>query len=801
MPQDGDTPSAAELAAAIENLNTVIAKQKELLKIRQQDAEIAGDLSEQIRIQAEVTERELTLLSQKLDKAKSTTEIEEAITGKLREQITILEEAEKINFSANQKKEIGLRLIAQQRAQQELITNTTKQADGFVGGIAGKLGIAKDFSKTMAGSVTDFASNLLESGKATEILSASFFTTFNRLNLAASVLEKIVESTIAVAIAADAAASNFQRATGFSGEIQMDLAAISRAGIASGVSLEDAGQAMGSLANNFSAFNPTANETNIQLASTVTLLGKTGVSADQAAQTMDFFNRVMGESPMASARMTRQLALAGTGIGITTSKMLSDFEAVNGYLIGFGDRTTDVFINLQAQSKATGIAIGSLVGIAQKFDAFDSAAVAVGSLNAALGTNLSTIDMINMSTDERLAMLAQEIDFASGGFDNLDRYTQMYVAQAIGAKDAAEAQRLINLQRDPAALSKFNTEMQQQEARQQDLNDLTSKFVPLAEQFKIAVLGLGLAFEPVILGLTRIFQGIGFVVGGLTNFINQVPLLAEAIGILASIGLVVGIYRKLAAAFAAGKAAMAALSAATGSLAAAQQAQTVTQLEQAAAMGTSSGTIAASSKVMSKGFSALGAGLLKAGAAALLFGAGIALVGFGVSQAVPHLIDMFGVLVDNLDILPQLALSMALLGPAFAAFGAGVVIGAASLALATPFLMFANLALSSMADTIERLGAGFTAIGAGIQTAVSAVSQIQNLTDDDSFFAVTTDGSKVSMVSAKGGTLTNFSSENITVDVKIPEINIPTPEVNVYIGQEKLNTLITEVVNKRLGGL
>ena len=57
------------------------------------------------------------------------------------------------------------------------------------------------------------------------------------------------------------------------------------------------------------------------------------------------------------------------------------------------------------------------------------------------------------------------------------------------------------------------------------------------------------------------------------------------------------------------------------------------------------------------------------------------------------------------------------------------------------------------------------------------------------------------MVSAKGGTLTNFSSENITVDVKIPEINIPTPEVNVYIGQEKLNTLITEVVNKRLGGL
>ena len=798
---EGDTPSAAELAAAIEKLDTVIAKQKELLKIRQQDAEIAGDLSEQLRIQAGLVEQDLTLLSQKIDKLKDGTNIEKLLSAEQQKQV---EKSIELAILANQDltyKEAALRLIAQQRAQQELIKDTSKKSDSFIGGIAGKLGIAQNFSKTMAGDITDFASDLIETGMGAQILSDSFFSTFNLLNLSSSLLEKIVESTIAVAIAADAAASNFQRATGFSGEIQMDLAAISRAGIASGVSLDDAGKAMGSLANNFSAFNPTANETNIELASTVALLEKTGVSADQSAQTMDFFNRVMGESPMASARMTKQLALAGTGIGITTSKMLSDFEAVNGYLIGFGDRTTDVFINLQAQSKATGIAIGSLVGIAQKFDAFDTAAVAVGSLNAALGTNLSTVDMINMSTDERLAMLAQEIDFASGGFENLDRYTQMYVAQAIGAKDAAEAQRLINMQRDPAALSKFNTEMQEQEARQQDLNDLTSRFVPIAEQFKIAVLGLGLAFEPVIVGLTKIFQGIGFVVGGFTNFINQSPLIANTIGILLTFGVVAGVISKVRKVMATTSAVIGALSGTTGALAAAQQLQTVTQLEQGAAVGGTAGPIAAGSTLMSKGFSSLATGLIKAGAAALLFGAGIALVGFGVSQAVPHLIDMFNVLVENLDVLPQLALAMALLGPAFASFGAGVAIGATSLALSTPFLLIANLALAQMADTIERLGAGFTAIGTGIQTAVSAVAQIQNLTDDESFFAVTADGSKVSMVSAKGGTLTNFSSENITVDVKIPEINIPTPEVNVYIGQEKLNTLITEVVNKRLGGL
>ena len=314
-------------------------------------------------------------------------------------------------------------------------------------------------------------------------------------------------------------------------------------------------------------------------------------------------------------------------------------------------------------------------------------------------------------------------------------------------------------------------------------------------------MGLGLAFEPVIVGLTKVFQGIGFLVGGFTNFINQSPLIANTIGILLTFGVVAGVISRVRKVMATTSAVIGALSGTTGALAASQQLQTVTQLEQGAAVGGTAGPIAAGSKLMSKGFSSLATGLIKAGAAALLFGAGIALVGFGVSQAVPHLIDMFNVLVENLDVLPQLALAMALLGPAFASFGAGVAIGATSLALSAPFLLIANLALAQMADTIERLGAGFTTIGTGIQTAVSAIAQIQNLTDDESFFAVTTDGSKVSMVSAKGGTLTNFSSENITVDVKIPEINIPTPEVNVYIGQEKLNTLITEVVNKRLGGL
>jgi hypothetical protein len=786
---------------ALESLDAIIAKTKEKLALDQDDAALMENRSESLRLQSKIISENLKLQASTIEKMEKGADISHLLNESQNAYI------EKLGEGVDKHKE-ALKLIAKQRAQQELIRDTAKEADDFFGSIGGKLGIAQNFSKTTLGNMTAMAQNLIQSGQAADILSESFFTTFNLLNISASLLEKMFESTIAVALAADSAASNFQRATGFSGEIQEDLTKIAQAGVLSGVSLEDAGKAMGSLAANFSAFNPTANETNIELASTVTLLEKTGVSADQSAKTMDFFNKVMGESPKAAADLTKQLALAGTTIGVTTSKMLSDFEAVSGYLVGFGDRTTDVFLGLQAQAKATGIAVGSLVGIAQQFDAFDTAAVAVGSLNAALGTNLSTIEMLNMSSEQRISMLAQEIDFASGGFDNLDRYTQMYVAQTIGAKDVAEAQRLINLQRNPAELAKYNAKMQEQEARQQNLNELTEKFVPVMEQFKIAVLGLGLALEPVIEALTFTFSIFGELLNVTIGLLNEVPMLAEAFGILFAVLAGRAIVMKLVAAYRAMAAASGLLTPLLLTQAGAQEVQSDIQMKAGIQNQFSSKLIDKSSKTMTAGMMKLAPALGIAAAALLAISASFYIMSQALKAAVPPLKELFIMFRDNLDVIPEMSGVLLIFGSSFVLSGAMILAGAQLMAAAIIPLSLVGLALGLMITPIERLGAGFAAMGTGIEMAasniaplVAGLAQILELTDDDGFFAITTDGNTTSMVSAKGGTLTNFSSENITVDVKIPEIKIPTPEVNVYIGQEKLNDLITRVVNKRLDGL
>ena len=201
----------------------------------------------------------------------------------------------------------------------------------------------------------------------------------------------------------------------------------------------------------------------------------------------------------------------------------------------------------------------------------------------------------------------------------------------------------------------------------------------------------------------------------------------------------------------------------------------------------------------------LAVGLGIAAAAAVLISTSIFLLATAFKIVVPSFILLFETLVNNMAVLPELALNLYLLGPAFAIFGAGVAIGAVALSSAVPFLLIANFAISGMVDSVTLLGAGFSAMGTGIVEASSGISalvtglqQINDLTDDEGFFAITTDGTKTSMISAKGGVLAGFSSDTLTVDVKVPEIRIPEikAQIVVNIGNDELRNYIEDIVDK-----
>ena len=120
--------------------------------------------------------------------------------------------------------------------------------------------------------------------------------------------------------------------------------------------------------------------------------------------------------------------------------------------------------------------------------------------------------------------------------------------------------------------------------------------------------------------------------------------------------------------------------------------------------------------------------------------------------------------------------------------------------MAAPVLGLIAVAAMGIGIGFDMMGEGLIKMGTGLAAVVAGLSVVESLTNDDGFFAITTDGGKTSMVSAKGGVLTNFSSENISVDVKIPEIKVPAPIVHVYIDGKEIKKLVRRELANVGGG-
>mgnify|MGYP001319451446 CR=1 FL=1 len=771
-----------------------------------------------------------------------------------------------------------IKKLGEQGKKGEFIEKTQKKVNTAVEGMGAKLGIAASFQDTNIGKFSEMMGEALATGNAAGMIGKSLATVFDPANLAVSFLEKVAESMIAVFVATEQANASFRRSTGFTGDFRGQMMAVANETIFAGVGIAEVGKAYGALAQNFSAFNPQAEEANKAMVTNVALLEQLGVSATESAKAMDFMQRSMGLSADAATDMTRRIAMAGKDIGITSSKMMSDFGAVSGYLVTEGDRMEQVFIDLAAQAKATGIEMASLVNLGKQFDSFSKAAEITGQLNAVLGTNLSTLTMINASTEDRLNLLRNEINTAVGGFDGLDKYTQMYVAQSLGLKDVGEAQRLLNMSQ--AEYAKYNKDMQARAATEKELADLAREMVPATQQLQIAITKLGLAFAPVI-SIFTVF--IDLLAAGMNGF-NELGVAGDVIlGIMVALSLIlVGMAAYMAvvnaqaaiqaSAFLSAAFSTDVLSGSMGRLALGMGAVMAGAVLIVAFYGlledgsyVAAGALAlvsigvgvlavkfgllnASLGFVGLAFMALSAilhmtqsppfymlfgfmaGLVVALALAFVFMQSVSMpvilaltaMAFGLSAmfyAISLLIDsmtaFFDLMLQNITLLPQLAMNLYALVPAFMALGgalmyAGLGFGtfaagalAAALVLAGGSIVFlgAALAMAPLVAEIFLLGEGFEKMGNGIEKISKALQLVSAITGggEESFFALSSDGTQTSIVAAKGGMLKTFSSDKLTVDVKMPEINVPQPIVHVYIDGKEVSHSVKSMLGRDTG--
>lgn len=138
----------------------------------------------------------------------------------------------------------------------------------------------------------------------------------------------------------------------------------------------------------------------------------------------DYFNSVT------KAAMTGELAF-----GYSAQQIVEDITKMSSNFEIFGFRSADDFAKIAASAHDAHMTIEDLQGVMTKFNTFESAASAVGQLNAALGTNFDALELMTLKFEDP-AMFIQRLrdGFVSAGktFEDLPATYRTMMTQELG---------------------------------------------------------------------------------------------------------------------------------------------------------------------------------------------------------------------------------------------------------------------------------------------------------------------------------------------------------------------------------
>jgi len=232
--------------------------------------------------------------------------------------------------------------------------------------------------------------------------------------------------------------------------------------------------------------------------------------------------------------MTKQLAIAGTKIGISSTKMMEGFAAASKSLAVYGKDAIKVFTDLAAQAKAAGVEASALLGIAEKFDTFEGSADSVGKMNAILGTNMSAIEMVRMSEEKRIETMIRSFQAQGVIFKDLGKYEQKAVAAAAGISDLGEAQRIFGM-----SVNDYRKGLKEA-ATEEEFNKRLKDAMTTMEKFKKIALNFAIQISPLVEILAKIaqgaldfsehFKGIPAMIGLAAGALVLLPVMIPALG-------------------------------------------------------------------------------------------------------------------------------------------------------------------------------------------------------------------------------------------------------------------------------
>jgi hypothetical protein len=354
------------------------------------------------------------------------------------------------------------------------------------------LDMLKSYGKDLSAQFQVFnASPLFNASKIWEVGKALFSAKGGAIaflkSLAGGIIESFINNTIGVLFAIDEARSAFQKATGATREYaNVVMEAYDEQAIYT-VGIEETTAAFQDLFVGASSFNQMSMETQKQVGKTVAMLEGFGIATSEAAAGFETLVRVMGQSGREAEGTLRELTAMALDFGVAPAQMISDFAQVSPQLAKLGRDGEKAFKNLARVSKITGMEIGKLLELVNKFDTFEGAADTAGQLNAALGGNFVNAMDLMTETDPvgRFEMIRGALDDAGLAFDDMDYYQRQFYANALTGGDVGQLALMMS-----GNLGELGDQVNMNSSDYEELAERQASMATLMEKFQSIIAAL-----------------------------------------------------------------------------------------------------------------------------------------------------------------------------------------------------------------------------------------------------------------------------------------------------------------------
>ena len=350
----------------------------------------------------------------------------------------------------------------------------------------------------------------------------------------ASLLDKIVESTIFYNTKLDTLTASLSKATGVGRQYMstvIELTSTFQDGgqflAQFGAGVDRISESLGALIESSSMFTALAKTQQMEFVATAAQLENVGISAQTTAKNFDVMTRGLGLIPKEASDLAKQMAKVAIKLQMPPKVLAEGFEQALSSLGAWGKQAPEIFMKVAAASKRTGVDIQSLLGLVNQFDTFEGAAEAAGRLNALLGGDfIQSVDLLYASEEERIALMQESIVQSGLYWDELDRFEKKAIAAALGIQDMNMANKLFS--QGAKGYDRVADSLAMAGISQGELNEVLKSGSALWDKLVLIIEKFAIALRPVLEGL----HGVADFMLGLSN---EALILSTALAGIASL--------------------------------------------------------------------------------------------------------------------------------------------------------------------------------------------------------------------------------------------------------------------------